>query len=73
MQHLALPLPYGQFFQLIIALDAVIAIVLYVGMKQVGTGSKYYGLLRGLAIFMVVVWIGLVVSYVAQATFMGWI
>ncbi|WP_455286017.1 hypothetical protein [[Eubacterium] cellulosolvens] len=70
---MALPLPYDQFFQLIIVLDALIAIALYAGMKRVGTGSEYYGLLRGLTIFMVVVWIGLVVSYVAQATFMGWI
>lgn len=70
---MALPIPYAQFFQLIIVLDAVIAIVLYVAMKRAGTGSRNYGLLRGLTIFMVVLWIGLVVSYLAQATFMGWL
>lgn len=68
-----LPLPYGQFFQIIIVLDGIIAIALYAVMKRIGPGSRNYGLLRGLTIFMVVIWIGLVASYVAQATFMGWI
>ena len=70
---MALPLPYGQFFQLIIVLDGIVAIALYAGMKRAGPTSTNYGLLRGLMIFMIIVWIGLVISYAAQATFMGWI
>jgi NADH:ubiquinone oxidoreductase subunit 3 (subunit A) len=45
---------------------------LYLWLRRFSKSSSYYGFVRGMTIFMAIVLIGLVISYVAQATFMGW-
>lgn len=70
---MSLPLPYPTFFQLIIAIDGVITLGLYLWLRSMNRNSAYYGFIRGMTVFMAIVLVGLVISYVAQATFMGWI
>lgn len=69
---MSLPLPYPQFFQLIIVIDGLLMLGLYLWLRRFSKSSSYYGFVRGMTIFMAIVLIGLVISYVAQATFMGW-
>jgi chromate transport protein ChrA len=68
----SLPIPYPAFFQLVIAIDVVIMVGLYMLLRRMSRSSAYYGFVRGMTIFMAIVLVGLVISYVAQATFMGW-
>lgn len=69
---MSLPLPYPQFFQLIIVIDGLFTLGLYLWLRRLSRSSYYYGFVRGMTFFMAVVLVGLVISYVAQATFMGW-
>ncbi|MGQ9543617.1 MAG: hypothetical protein ACUVTM_06000 [Candidatus Bathyarchaeia archaeon] len=68
-----LPLPYAQFFQLVTVVYAVISVIAIIWHRNLEESSRYYGFSRAFAIFMAVVTIFLVISYIAQATFMGWI
>ncbi|MEM1517532.1 MAG: hypothetical protein QXI52_02000 [Nitrososphaerota archaeon] len=69
---MSLPLPYPQFFQLIIVIDGLLTLGFYLWLRRLSRSSSYYGFVRGMTFFMAVVLVGLVISYVAQATFMGW-
>jgi|YelNatPaOPRAMG01_1025707.scaffolds.fasta_scaffold186906_2 ABC-type uncharacterized transport system fused permease/ATPase subunit len=68
-----LPLPYAQFFQLVTAIYAAISVIAVLWNRSLEKSSRYYGFSRAFAIFMIVVTVFLVISYIAQATFMGWI
>jgi hypothetical protein len=68
-----LPLPYAELFQLVTIIYAVIAVAAVLWNRRLDKSSRYYGFSKAFAIFMVVVTVFLVISYIAQATFMKWI
>ncbi len=70
--YVSLPLPYPQLFQLIIVIDGLFTLGLYLWLRRLSKNNYYYGFVRGMTFFMAVVLVGLIISYVAQATFMGW-
>ena len=68
---LALPIPYATAFQITIAINFLIFLfVLFKARRSMGT--EMYGFWRGIAIFLGILVFGLIISYIAQATFMGW-
>jgi len=60
-------------FQLTIAIDALIFLAVLWQSRRIGKTSPTYGFWRGISVFLGILLLGLIISYAAQATFMGWI
>lgn len=67
-----LPIPYATAFQITIAIDALIFLVVLWQSRRTPKTSPTYGFWRGISVFLGILLVGLIISYIAQATFMGW-
>jgi hypothetical protein len=70
--QLDLPIPYASAFQITIVIDALIFLVVLWQLKRTPRTNPTYGFWRGISFFLGILLVGLAISYVAQATFMGW-
>ncbi len=66
-------LSYGQLFILGIIVQAIITVLMFALTKVLKESNPYYQLVKALSIILLVSLVALIVSYIAQATFMGWI
>jgi uncharacterized membrane protein len=69
----ALQIPYATFFQLGLVAQGIVTFILVLLTWTMNREHPYYPLVRALAIILAVSMVLLVISYIAQATFMGWI
>lgn len=64
---------YAGMFLLGIMIQVMITYFLWVSMQGVDRENPYYPLMKAIFVILLVSLVALIASYVAQATFMGWI